>query len=422
MTSEPTEAYVWVWLPGNTTPVVAGILDLVGPVITFTYARSYRARPNAISLYFPELPLADPDAIAPRVGEVANCIEDAAPDSWGRRVVLARRRGDGRPDVDPGLLAFLLESGSDRIGALDFQSSPAEFEPRGAGHPGLTELAEATARLDEGRPLTPELELALIHGTSVGGARPKALLDDDERLLIAKFSSSTDTQPVVKWEFVAMELGRRAGLNVAPVEITTSLGRDVLLVERFDRPGDGTRRLMVSALTILGLTPGEAMFAASYADLAGEIRQRFTEPDATLRELFERITFNILVSNTDDHARNHGAFWDGKQLTLTPGYDICPQPRSGGETRQLMAIGDDGYRMSQLIGCLERSGIYHLTKSEARGIVDRQIEIIRNSWDEVCDQGRLAQREREALWGRQFLNPYALYDYASASGSETPKS
>jgi len=110
----------------------------------------------------------------------------------------------------------------------------------------------------------------------------------------------------------------------------------VLLVERFDRTPEGARRALVSALTILQL--GETGFRyATYYDLADAIRARFTEPDATLRELFSRITFNILTGNNDDHPRNHAAFWDGRSLTLTPAYDIAPQPRAGQETAQLMA-------------------------------------------------------------------------------------
>ena len=417
MTSEPTEAFVWIWLPEAQEPVVAGVLDPVGTAITFTYAASYRARPNAISVYEPELPLARSDPIAPMVGDVANCIEDSAPDSWGRRVILARRDERGEEIDQPSLLAFLLESGSDRIGALDFQLTPTTYEPRAMDHPTLDELAEAAARLDDGRPLSPELNAALLHGSSVGGARPKALLDDDGRQLIAKFSSSTDTYPVVNSEYIAMELARLAGIVTAPVKISPALSKDILLVERFDRPGHFTRRMMVSAMTVLGLSPNEAIFAASYANLADAIRLRFTKPKATLLELFSRITFNVLVSNTDDHARNQAAFWDGTQLTLTPAYDICPQPRSGQEARQMMAIGTDGYRMSQLVGCVERAGTYHLTESEARAIIDNQIHIIESSWDEVSDRGRLTKRQREALWGRQFLNPYALYGYRTVQYS-----
>jgi serine/threonine-protein kinase HipA len=117
-----------------------------------------------------------------------------------------------------------------------------------------------------------------------------------------------------------MELAHRAGLNVARVELAHALEETVLLVERFDRlPETDQRRSLVSALTILSLNELAARHA-SYTDLAQIIRASFMEPSAKLREIFSRITFNILVGNTDDHARNHAAFWDGQMLTLTPAY------------------------------------------------------------------------------------------------------
>ena len=208
-----------------------------------------------------------------------------------------------------------------------------------------------------------------------------------------------------------MELARQAGIEVAPVRLTTAHGRDALLIERFDRPGDGGRRAMVSALTMLGLDEVGARYG-SYADLADLVRARFTDPTHTLRELFSRIVFNILCSNNDDHARNHAAFWDGEALILTPAYDICPQLRSGGETAQLMAIGRDGWRMSQVAGCVERAEVYLLTEAEAREIVDHQIETIRTQWDEVCDLAQLGEAGRAFFRERQFLNPYSLQGYA----------
>jgi serine/threonine-protein kinase HipA len=150
---------------------------------------------------------------------------------------------------------------------------------------------------------------------------------------------------------------------------------------------------------------------ASYADLAHAIRARFTDPRDTLRELFSRITFNILVGNNDDHARNHAAFWDGNALTLTPAYDICPQPRAGGETAQIMAIGEDGYRMSQVGGCVARAPTYLLSEADARAIVDHQIDVIENQWNEVCDLAALSEVGRAGFWRRQFLNPYSLEGY-----------
>jgi serine/threonine-protein kinase HipA len=372
---QPQEAFVWVWLPGVEDPVVAGRLDIVRDVVTFTYGRSYLARENRMPLYLPELPLRR-GAISPLVGEVAGCIADAAPDAWGKRVILNRRVGGDAVDAaDLHVMTYLLESGSDRIGALDFQASSSEYVPRFTANATLAELARSAEKVEQGIPLSPALDRALLHGTSVGGARPKALLSDGARHLIAKFSSTTDTRPVVKGEFVAMELARRAGLNAAAVELTRALDKDVLLVERFDRPATGGRRAIVSAMTMLELDEMIGRYA-SYADLAGMIRARFTDPIPTLRELFARITFNILTGNNDDHARNHAAFWNGTELTLTPAYDICPQPRAGGETAQLMAIGDDGYRMSQVAGCLRYAATYLLSEPDAREIVDHQIDVI----------------------------------------------
>ncbi len=190
-------------------------------------------------------------------------------------------------------------------------------------------------------------------------------------------------------------------------------GHDALLVDRFDRlDGGKRRRMVVSALTILNLDVMMGRYA-TYYDLADAIRSRFTEPRQTLRELFSRIVFNICVSNTDDHARNHAAFWDGESLTLTPAYDICPQPRSGGEATQAMAIRRDGYRYSQLAGCIPAAtDTYLLSKADAKNIIDHQVSTIRSEWNEAAEAARLTAAEREQLWGRQILNPYALQDAA----------
>lgn len=400
-----TTAFVWVWLPTAVDPVVAGRLDQQGAVVSFTYGRSYLGRTDAIALYLPELPLTE-GTQAPLSGDMAGCIADAGPDAWGRRVIEHSRSA---ATTDLGPLDYLLESGSDRIGALDFQARPDRYVARIRGPVPLADLARAAATVEAGDPLPDALELALLHGTSVGGARPKATIVDGDRHLIAKFSSAADPYPVVKAEYIAMALARRVGLDIARVELATALGRDVLLVERFDRPD---RRLMVSALTILELHDADGIAGryASYADLAHQIRARFTAPDATLRELFARITFNVLVGNTDDHARNHAAFWDGRQLTLTPAYDICPQNRTGEEAAQAMAYGEDGERRSQVARCIERCGTYHLDAAEARAIVEHQIEVINDAWTEVADEGSLTKVDRDRLWGRQILNPFALYD------------
>jgi serine/threonine-protein kinase HipA len=407
-----TTAFVWIWLPGAESPVVCGRVDQRPGRVIFGYGRRYLDRPDAIPVYAPELPLRA-GAIEPAPGlEIAGCLADAAPDSWGQRVILNALLGPGAAETgELGPLSYLLHSGSDRIGALDFQASPQRHVPRGGGA-DLATLERAAELIQSGESLPAELEAAVAAGSSVGGARPKALLADGDRRLIAKFSSLTDTYPIVRGEFVAMRLAALCGLRVAPVELTQANGKDVLLVERFDRePGSGARRAMVSALTLLEL-PEYAPREASYARLAQLIRERFSEPAETLRELFARITFNILSGNTDDHARNHAAFWDGRTLALTPAYDICTYVRGGGEATQAMIIGppEDPFRFSQLAGCVRHARVYGLSSDQAREIIDAQRETIDAHWDAVCDQAVLAGAER-ALLRRVFPAAYALEGY-----------
>ncbi|MCA6334435.1 MAG: HipA domain-containing protein, partial [Phenylobacterium sp.] len=120
-----------------------------------------------------------------------------------------------------------------------------------------------------------------------------------------------------------------------------------------------------------------------------------------------RLVFNVLSGNTDDHARNHAAFWDGERLSLTPAYDICPQGRTGGEASQAMLI-TGSRRLSQLTVCLEAAPQFLLTTERARAIIDSQLATIRAQWSSVCDQAGLTEVDRRFLWGRQFLNPFAL--------------
>lgn len=403
MTSEPTTAFVWIWLPHAVDPVVCGRLDLVGNRHVFRYARSYLVRPDAVPVFAPELPL-QPGAIEPGPGlDAPGVVLDAGPDSWGRRVIESRRAGSAR---EATTLELLLESGSDRTGHLDFQASPEEYVHRG-GTPTLEELIRAAETVESGRALPAGLESALLHGTSIGGARPKAALVDGERSLIAKFSSRSDVLPVVQAEAVAMQLARECGLDVAPVEVVECLGRKVLIVERFDRPGQGRRIGVVSALTILGL-PAHAARHCTYHELADAVRAQFDHPDAALRELFARIVFNVAVSNTDDHARNHAALITPNGLGLAPAYDLCPQARTGGLAKQAMAIGRDGSRWSQFSCCVDAAAVFHLSRSGADEIVERTVAVIRERWDEVSVGVGLTEAERDRLWGRQILNPYAF--------------
>jgi len=410
------QAYVWIWLPDKTEPVVAGKLEMDGNNIVFNYGKSYLERRNdtdpAISIYEPELPLKP--GILPLLDGLTmpGCIRDAAPDAWGRRVIINKTSGLKGKDTDTtelGELTYLLESGSDRIGALDFQASPSQYIPRMTGNVSLEELMRSAVRVEQGIPLTPELDRALFHGSSIGGARPKALIEDNGIKYVAKFSSTTDLYSVVKAEFIAMRLAALCGLNVAPVKMVKAANKDVLLIERFDRKltdHGWSRKAMVSALTLFGLDDMMARYA-SYETFAEIIRHRFTNPKETLKELFSRLVFNILCGNTDDHARNHAAFWDGKELCLTPAYDICPQGRAGNEASQAMLISGNS-NLSQLKTCLESAHNFHLSKQDAFVIFEAQKAAIEKHWDSVCAQAELGEVDKKLLWNRQFLNPYSL--------------
>ncbi|WP_346294813.1 HipA domain-containing protein [Rhodopseudomonas sp. P1] len=413
----PQTAFVWIWLPNADEPIVAGRIDRDGDLYAFTYGRNYLAHKQAIPIYLPELPLQRGAMLPNAPLLMASCLRDGAPDAWGRRVVINRLtglKGDAAKDVEFDELTFMLNSGSDRAGALDFQTSAEVYKPRDQASATLEQLMTAAEFVERGEPIPQALDNALFHGSSIGGARPKALIEDGAKKYIAKFSATNDTYAVVKAEFIAMRLAARAGLVVAPVSLCAVAGKDVLLVERFDRTRAGKawrRRAMVSALTLFGLDELSARHA-SYTELADIVRARFTAPQETLRELYARMVFNVLVGNTDDHARNHAAFWDGSTLTLTPAYDICPQARNAREAIQ--AIGIDGNeRRSLLKACRAAAPKFLLNDNDARAVIDGQVVTIRQSWADVCDEAGLSEIDRTFLWQRQFLNDYAFDGYST---------
>ena len=414
--TEYKEAYVWIWLPNETEPVVAGKLEADSDKLLFNYGKSYLERINdtnkpAISIYEEELPLKEGELPLLHGLSVPSCIRDGTPDAWGRRVIINKKLGVKGKDIDTAQLdelTYMLESGSDRIGALDFRQFATEYVPRLSANVALDALLESAERVEKGVPLTPELDQALFHGSSLGGARPKASIEDQNKKYIAKFSTSSDIYNVVKAEYIAMRLAEEVGLNVASVQITSAAGKDIILIERFDRTKVDTgwqRKSMLSALTLFNLDDMMARYA-SYETLAEIIRHKFTNPKETLKELFSRLVFNILCGNTDDHARNHAAFWNGTDMSLTPAYDICPQGPSGNEASQSMLISGDN-RSSKLTTCLQTASNFLLSENDANTIFEEQKEIINSKWDDICEEAELCEIDKNLLWGRQFLNSFA---------------
>jgi len=406
------EAFVWLYLPGGCEPVVCGrvAMSRAGPdgLAEFVYGRSYRQRNDAMALLPHDL------EIAPRVQRsrrgLHGVLRDAAPDAWGRRVLLHRLgMAEARADQALTELDYLL-SGADRPGALRFQTSADPFEsPRPPAQISLAALSEGVLAVERNQPLEYELLAALAHGASIGGARPKALVDHDSRPCIAKFASSTDAQPMIALEATALALAERCGLETAASQVVQVEGKDVLLIERFDVSATSkglARRHFFSALTALDLDEMEARYAG-YPLLADYLRRYGDDPGAQCRALFDRMVFNILIGNADDHARNHALFWDGRSVRLTPAYDLCIWPRMGGEASQAMDVGHQGKRAT-IANALSECQRFGLTRNEAMRRCRQLADCIRGHWLESCQQGGLRASLGSQLMGAVVLGCLVL--------------
>jgi serine/threonine-protein kinase HipA len=423
----PKPVYVWIYLPGETKPVVAGVVmtksDRSGASShSFRYAQSYIARSNAISIFTPELPLTagqiDPPGIpAPNAPLMAGCLRDAMPDAWGRRVIVNRLTGAKQDNIHVDTFdepTYMLQSGSDRIGALDFQESPTDYVARNPRGADIEALIEAAHLVEAGKQLPTHLDNAMFHGNSIGGARPKAMTEIDNRKYLLKFPSASDVFPIIKGEYVAMRLASLCGIDTANVSMINVGKQSVLAIERFDRvflgPRKWERKAIVSALTVLGLDEMTSRYA-SYKDFADTLRRLGRiESSEPMTEIFSRISFNILCGNTDDHARNHAAFWDGKHLTMTPAYDLCPQARTGRTASQAMMINNED-RSSRLVTCLNAAPSFGLRHHEAADLIENQINIIQSHYRHICDEAELGAVDRQSMWENQFMNPFAFDDW-----------
>lgn len=407
-------AYAWLWLPGAQEPVPAGALRRRGREVDFAYGREYLRRPDAISLWEPELPLRSGWFRPGNSMGIVSCLRDASPDAWGRRVIIDRLLGRQalRDSDELDELTYLVNASADRIGALDVTDSPASYRGRTDSYP-LDAAMEAAYGLDNDESMPEALRLALDSGTGVGGAQPKALLEYQGRKVLAKFSTS-DTRPdlpAVPAEGAALFLARKAGVATTNSEVVQVGPRRALVVDRFDRTSNGGRRLVLSGLTLTGFDEVEARYG-TYPDLLDALRRRSREPGALHRELFRRIAFNIAITNTDDHLRNHAAFWDGSHTELTPAYDLSPSPRTGDTAFLHLAYDLDGSREAQFAPLVKASHLYSLSRPQAREIIDQVETAIRESWQEASDAALLTRAERAAMFERQFLHPSTRYGYS----------
>lgn len=401
-----SECFVHLMLPGAQQFVTAGRFvlgeDRNGlPFGRFVYGRRYLARADAVPIDPIELPLTSRTYETTRLKGVFGAVRDASPDHWGRRVI---EKHAGTPVL--GEIDYLLHSPDDRAGALGFGLNVEPPAPRRAYNRTL-DLARLQALADqiiadeqttvgaagEGGAAAPVAELAqvqdlLLLGTSMGGARPKAVVEDEGALWIAKFNRVDDTWNNARVEHAMLVLGRECGLSTAESRIIQVAGRDVLLVKRFDRTptADGyARSRMLSALTLLRTGDShQDRERWSYVLLVEALRQISARPQEDARELFKRVAFNALISNTDDHPRNHAVTASHDEWQLSPAYDLTPFPAVSVARRDLaLTVGDFG-RYANATNLLSQCARFLLSEQEASRIIDDCEAMVRARWYAVA--------------------------------------
>ena len=367
------------------------------------YGRAYRERIDAVELDPVELRLSDRMYETARMDGFFGAIRDSMPDFWGRRVI---ERNAGKAELAE--FDYLMRGPDDRAGALGFgldvnPPGPRRQFNRTLDLKNLQRVANALTDDDWERagPDRDRVEELLLIGTSMGGARPKAVVEDEGGLWIAKFGRVDDRWNHVRVEHGMLALARACGLNVAESRIETVSGRDVLLVRRFDRDRSAAgyhRHRMVSALTLLraGDSPGERG-SWSYLLLADEVRRASARPEDDLRELFGRMCFNAAVSNLDDHPRNHAMLARGRRWRLSPAFDLTPSPAVARERRDLaMSCGRFG-RYANRINLLSGHGRFLLDRGEAEAAFEQIVGTVRDGWHAGMREAGASERDCRAI-------------------------
>lgn len=390
MTSE-RECYVYIVPPGATEFITAGRFR-VSPtpdgqaVGEFVYGRRYLERKDAVELDPVELRLRRVQYETARMGGFFGAIRDSMPDYWGRRVIERNTVQAQLEEFD-----YLIQGPDDRAGALGFgfdvvPPAPQRRFNRTLDLGLLQETADAIINNmpDLAGSGARQVEELILFGTSMGGARPKTVVEHKQDLWIAKFTSPDDRWNNPRVEHGMLNLAETCGLTVAASEITTVAGRDVLLVRRFDRDrveGGYRRHRMVSALTLLQSEDNPAARTDwSYMFLADEIRRTSSEPAADLRELFGRMCFNAAVSNLDDHPRNHALLAKERDWRLSPAYDLTPAPVIAIDRRNLAMVCGQFGRYANRENLFSQHGRFLLSQEEATAILDGIVEAVRSEW------------------------------------------
>jgi serine/threonine-protein kinase HipA len=388
MTSE-RQAYVHVQLPGTLDTVPAALLKVEqlrdGTYVgRFRYGDRYLERKDAIAFDPFQLALGDTVQEFTKLKGIPGAVRDAGPDAWGRRVI-EHKLQRGPRDLEE--IDYLLNGPQDGAGNLSFG---ATLDPPKAGRRynrtyQLADLIAAAEAIEEGKRVPVHILEQLEPGTSMGGARPKATIEDGNRLWLGKFPGKGDRCNLQRVEYATLELARRCGITVCKSRLESVAGHEVLMVERFDREhteGGYLRFGLVSGLTMLNCEDSHVDRGRwSYPLLADQLRRWSEKPDGDRVELFRRVVFNAAVTNNDDHPRNHAVLRTKRSWCLTPAYDLVPAPLVSLERRDLaMTIGTYG-RTASIYNLLSQCERFGLTTEAARKEIENVVTTVR-TWRE----------------------------------------
>lgn len=351
----------------------------------FAYSTKYLKNPNAICLDPHQLPLSTGEKVSSDGMMIFNGLRDASPDAWGRYVMSKRF-----PSTSLGELHYLAGTNPDRVGALAFGPNPIDgpkiwtesgwisYEMKyldiGQNIKGIDDLL-----LDEKNSMAYKQVVEFASGS--GGARPKANVIWEGKLHLAKFSISTDTFNIPAVEYATMSLAKECGINIPNIHISKALGRDVFLIERFDRDINMNPTHFISGLTLTNIAENE-FERFSYRELCENIVVYSSNYREDLKELFYRVAFNICVNNNDDHLRNYGFLYDqNKTWRLSPHYDVVPSLNStgGGFALSLSLMGGKQASEENLIAS---SSMFRISKEEGKEIYSHIQSYVSKNWKE----------------------------------------
>lgn len=400
--------YVYITLPGQTEPITAGRFILTvdrydTPLGRFVYGKKYLERADAVAFDPVELKLSQHVYETTALKGIFGALRDAGPDYWGRRVI------DHHSGKSPlGELDYLLYAPDDRAGALGFGLNQEPPAPKRTFNQTinlqkLQHVADAIVNEEElpASAIHQQIHDLMLIGTSMGGARPKAVVEDEEGLWIAKFNRGDDRWNQARVEHAMLVLARHCGLNVASSKVVEVGDQDVLLVKRFDREKQAQgylRARMVSALTLLRTEDTHRSREQwSYITLVEELRRISKEPAKDATELFRRMCFNALISNIDDHPRNHAVIAKEQDWRLSPAYDLTPSASISVERRDLAMICGDYGRFANVSNFLSQHARFLLDKESALAIVNEMRDYITNNWYSIARAEGVCENDCEKI-------------------------